>query len=51
MARGNQNINDQQYRTRGRNAAESRETTEDEVLYAAERAAYHYGILKKYVRR
>ena len=29
MARGNQNINDQQYRTRGRNAAESRETTEE----------------------
>ena len=29
MARGNQNINDQLYRTRSRNAAESRETTED----------------------
>jgi len=29
MARGNQNINDQTYRTRGRNAAESRETTEE----------------------
>lgn len=29
MARGNQNINDQLYRTRGRNAAESRETTEE----------------------
>ena len=29
----------------------SRETTEEEVLYAAERAAFHYEILKKYVRR
>ena len=29
MARGNQNINDQLYRTRGRNAAESRESAED----------------------
>ena len=29
MARGNQNINDQLFRTRGRNAAESRETTEE----------------------
>ena len=29
MARGNQNINDQLYRTRSRNAAEGRETTED----------------------
>ena len=29
MARGNQNIHDQLFRTRGRNAAESRETTED----------------------
>ena len=29
MARGNQNINDQLYRTRGRNAAETRETAEE----------------------
>ena len=29
MARGNQNINDQLFRTRGRNAAESRETAEE----------------------
>ena len=29
MARGNQNINDQLYRTRSRNAAETRESTED----------------------
>ena len=29
MARGNQGINDQLHRTRGRNAAESRETTEE----------------------
>ena len=29
MARGNQNINDQMYRTRGRNAAEARETAEE----------------------
>ena len=29
----------------------SRETTEDEIDYAAERAAFHYGILKKYTRR
>jgi len=29
----------------------SRETTQDEVLYAAERAAFHYETLKKYVRR
>ncbi len=29
MARGNQSINDQLYRTRGRNAAETRETTEE----------------------
>ena len=29
MARGNQGINDQLYRTRGRNAAENRETPED----------------------
>ena len=29
MARGNQNINDQLFRTRGRNAAESRESAED----------------------
>ena len=29
----------------------SRETTADEIGYAAERAAYHYGILKKYTRR
>ncbi len=29
MARGNQGINDQTYRTRGRNAAEARETTEE----------------------
>ena len=28
-----------------------RDTTEEEVLYAAERAAFHYGILKKYTRR
>ena len=29
MARGNRSINDQHYRVRGRNAAETRETTED----------------------
>ena len=29
MARGNQNINDQLFRTSGRNAAESRESQED----------------------
>ena len=29
MARGNQGINDQQYRTRGRNAAENRESPEE----------------------
>ena len=28
-----------------------RETTEEEIDYAAERAAFHYGMLKKYVRR
>ena len=28
-----------------------RETTEDEIDYAAERAAFHYGVLKKYTRR
>ena len=29
----------------------SRETTEEEIGYAAERAAFHYGMLKKYTRR
>ena len=29
MARGNQGMNDQLFRTRGRNAAEARETQED----------------------
>ena len=29
----------------------SRETTEEEIDYAAERAAFHYGMLKKYTRR
>ena len=29
----------------------SRETTEEEIDYTAERAAFHYGMLKKYVRR
>ena len=29
----------------------SRETTEDEIDYAAERAAFHYEMLKKYIRR
>ena len=29
----------------------SRETTEEEIDYAAERAAFHYGTLKKYTRR
>ena len=29
----------------------SRETTEEETDYAAERAAFHYGMLKKYTRR
>ena len=29
----------------------SRETTEEEIDYAAERAAFHYEMLKKYVRR
>ena len=29
MARGNQNINDQLFRTRGRNAAETRESQEE----------------------
>ena len=29
----------------------SRETTEEEIMYAAERAAVHYGLLKKYTRR
>ncbi len=29
----------------------SRETTEEEIRYAAERAAFHYNILKKYTRR
>ena len=38
MARGNQNINDQQYRTRSRNAAESRETAE-EILGSADTLA------------
>ena len=29
----------------------SRETTEEEILYTAERAAFHYNTLKKYTRR
>ncbi len=29
----------------------SRQTTEEEILYAAERTAFHYEVLKKYTRR